>query len=190
MNALDSRLRKGDHVRTGHPRPTDKIASKAIALAVAAALAPTSMPLFAQEGPALDEITVTGSRIVRRDFHANSPILTLESETFENISTVAIETFPNPRPERDFEIAISCPEFTSVCPKTGHPDFGTILYVYDKAGNRTSKSTNGVVDYYGVNAATNRLEWVNRGTNAAPTSSSERVPRPTPRRGASSSRRR
>jgi 7-cyano-7-deazaguanine reductase len=37
-----------------------------------------------------------------------------------------IETFPNPRPGREFEIAIDCPEFTSMCPKTGLPDFGTI----------------------------------------------------------------
>jgi 7-cyano-7-deazaguanine reductase len=45
-------------------------------------------------------------------------------------STAMIETFPNPRPERDFEIAISCPEFTSVCPKTGLPDFGEIRITY------------------------------------------------------------
>ncbi len=42
----------------------------------------------------------------------------------------ALETFPNPRPERDFEIAIDFPEFTSVCPKTGLPDFGTIRVRY------------------------------------------------------------
>jgi 7-cyano-7-deazaguanine reductase len=41
-----------------------------------------------------------------------------------------LETFQNPRPERDFEIAISCPEFTSVCPKTGLPDFGEIRITY------------------------------------------------------------
>ena len=41
-----------------------------------------------------------------------------------------IETFPNPRPERDYEIAINCPEFTSMCPKTGLPDFGEIRIVY------------------------------------------------------------
>jgi 7-cyano-7-deazaguanine reductase len=41
-----------------------------------------------------------------------------------------IETFPNPRPGRDFEIAIRCPEFTSVCPKTGLPDFGEIRITY------------------------------------------------------------
>ena len=45
-------------------------------------------------------------------------------------STTTLETFPNPRPERDFEIAISCPEFTSVCPKTGLPDFGEIRITY------------------------------------------------------------
>ena len=45
-----------------------------------------------------------------------------------------LETFPNPRPERDFEIEIRCPEFTAVCPKTGLPDFGEIriTYVPDK----------------------------------------------------------
>jgi 7-cyano-7-deazaguanine reductase len=45
-------------------------------------------------------------------------------------STTTIETFPNPRPERDFEIVITCPEFTSVCPKTGLPDFGEIRITY------------------------------------------------------------
>jgi 7-cyano-7-deazaguanine reductase len=43
---------------------------------------------------------------------------------------VAIETFPNARPERDYEILIRCPEFTSVCPKTGLPDFGEIVIRY------------------------------------------------------------
>jgi 7-cyano-7-deazaguanine reductase len=42
----------------------------------------------------------------------------------------AIETFPSPRPEREFEIAINCPEFTSLCPKTGLPDFGEIRIRY------------------------------------------------------------
>ena len=45
-------------------------------------------------------------------------------------STGELETFPNPRPERDFEITINCPEFTSVCPKTGLPDFGEIRITY------------------------------------------------------------
>jgi 7-cyano-7-deazaguanine reductase len=46
------------------------------------------------------------------------------------MSSSTIETFPNPRPERDYEIVISCPEFTSVCPKTGLPDFGDIRITY------------------------------------------------------------
>ncbi len=41
-----------------------------------------------------------------------------------------LETFPNPRPERDYEIQIRCPEFTSMCPKTGQPDFGEIAITY------------------------------------------------------------
>src|SRR3954471_12598033 len=46
------------------------------------------------------------------------------------MSSSTLETFPNPRPERDYEIAISCSEFTSVCPKTGLPDFGEIRITY------------------------------------------------------------
>ncbi|HXH61918.1 MAG TPA: preQ(1) synthase [Fimbriimonadaceae bacterium] len=45
------------------------------------------------------------------------------------MSTV-IETFPNPAPERDYVITHTCPEFTSVCPKTGQPDFATIDLEY------------------------------------------------------------
>ncbi len=41
-----------------------------------------------------------------------------------------LETFANQFPDRDYEIEISCPEFTAVCPKTGQPDFGTILITY------------------------------------------------------------
>ena len=43
---------------------------------------------------------------------------------------VVLETFPNPRPERDYQIEIRAPEFTSVCPKTGMPDFGEIIIRY------------------------------------------------------------
>jgi 7-cyano-7-deazaguanine reductase len=46
------------------------------------------------------------------------------------MSSPTLETFPNPRPGRDYEIAIRCPEFTSVCPKTGLPDFGEIRITY------------------------------------------------------------
>ncbi|MFN8221056.1 MAG: preQ(1) synthase [Fimbriimonadales bacterium] len=43
---------------------------------------------------------------------------------------VQIETFPNPAPHRDYVITHVCPEFTSVCPKTGQPDFATIELEY------------------------------------------------------------
>lgn len=50
-------------------------------------------------------------------------------------STSPLETFDNPNPERDYEIAFECPEFTCLCPLTGQPDFATIRirYVPDQA---------------------------------------------------------
>lgn len=44
-----------------------------------------------------------------------------------------IDTFANPSPDRDYTIEIVCPEFTSLCPKTGQPDFGTITFTYTPA---------------------------------------------------------
>ncbi len=41
-----------------------------------------------------------------------------------------LETFENQYPSRDYTIEIVCPEFTSVCPKTGQPDFGTLVFRY------------------------------------------------------------
>jgi len=45
-----------------------------------------------------------------------------------------LETFPNPNPERDYEISFEAPEFTCLCPMTGQPDFATIRirYIPDK----------------------------------------------------------
>src|SRR5207237_9859771 len=45
-------------------------------------------------------------------------------------SATQLETFPNQYPNRDYTIEIVCPEFTSICPITGQPDFGTITYHY------------------------------------------------------------
>jgi len=45
-------------------------------------------------------------------------------------NTSLLETFENPYPNRDYEIVIEQPEFTSLCPKTGHPDFATIRITY------------------------------------------------------------
>jgi 7-cyano-7-deazaguanine reductase len=41
-----------------------------------------------------------------------------------------LETFENQFPDRDYRIEIVCPEFTSVCPRTGQPDFGTLTITY------------------------------------------------------------
>ena len=41
-----------------------------------------------------------------------------------------LETFPNPNPERDYEISFEAPEFTCLCPMTGQPDFATIRIRY------------------------------------------------------------
>ena len=41
-----------------------------------------------------------------------------------------LETFPNPKPGRDYRIDFECPEFTALCPRTGQPDFATIKISY------------------------------------------------------------
>jgi 7-cyano-7-deazaguanine reductase len=58
--------------------------------------------------------------------HENRP----ECYNFSTMPASQLETFPNPEPGRDYEIRIRCPEFTSVCPKTGLPDFGEIVIIY------------------------------------------------------------
>ena len=45
-------------------------------------------------------------------------------------ATDTLETFPNPKSERDFTIRIDVPEFTCLCPKTGQPDFATLEIEY------------------------------------------------------------
>jgi 7-cyano-7-deazaguanine reductase len=78
-------------------------------------------------------------------------------------ATSVLETFPNPRPERDFEIAIDCPEFTSMCPKTGLPDFGTIRirYVPDRLCLELKALKYYLVEYRSLGifyeAATNKI---------------------------------
>jgi outer membrane receptor protein involved in Fe transport len=68
-----------------------------LAAAIATALS-SAQPTFAQETQP-EEITVTGSRIVRRDFEASSPITTVESSRFEESSTIAIESVVNQLPQ-------------------------------------------------------------------------------------------
>ena len=44
--------------------------------------------------------------------------------------TKQLETFPNPKRDRDYHITFDCPEFTCLCPMTGQPDFATIVIDY------------------------------------------------------------
>ena len=54
-------------------------------------------------------------------------------EELKNMSTKPsrdLQSFPNPKPERDYEIHFDCPEFTCLCPATGQPDFAKIRIRY------------------------------------------------------------
>ncbi len=97
-----------------------------------------------------------------------------------------LDTFPNPNPDRDYEIEFDCPEFTCLCPLTGQPDFAhfKITYVpnekcvelkslklylwsYRNEGAFHEKVTNDILDDL-VNAMKPRLieirgEWFMRG---------------------------
>ena len=79
------------------------------------------------------------------------------------VMSLTIETFPNPRPERDYEIEIRCPEFTSMCPKTGLPDFGEIVirYTPDRACIELKSLKYYLLDYRNrgifYEAATNQI---------------------------------
>ncbi len=73
------------------------IASGGALLGAALAIAPT--PASAQDDQLLEEVTVTGSRIPRRDFSANSPITTVGQEIFETTATVGVETVLNQLPQ-------------------------------------------------------------------------------------------
>ncbi len=44
--------------------------------------------------------------------------------------TRKLKTFPNPFPQRDYEIEFDCPEFTCLCPLTGQPDFARLRITY------------------------------------------------------------
>ena len=74
-------------------------------------------PVTAQEaesGSILEEITVTGTRIVRRDFVSNSPIVTVETEQFESRTGLNIESYLNQMPNYN----------PATTPVTGQADVG------------------------------------------------------------------
>ena len=48
----------------------------------------------------------------------------------ESPDAAVLETVPNPHPRLSYVVRFTCPEFTSLCPVTGQPDFATITIVY------------------------------------------------------------
>lgn len=56
-------------------------------------------------------------------------------ETVRRLKTPGIDVWHNKYPDRDYVITIDIPEFTSVCPKTGLPDFANVIirYIPDKS---------------------------------------------------------
>jgi len=53
-----------------------------------------------------------------------------KTEYKQNYAPEILETFVNKHPENDYRVRFECPEFTSLCPITGQPDFATILIDY------------------------------------------------------------
>jgi 7-cyano-7-deazaguanine reductase len=57
------------------------------------------------------------------------PARALTAEQIAEPRTI-LDTFPNPQPGRDYEVRFVFPEFTSICPVTGQPDFATFTITY------------------------------------------------------------
>lgn len=53
-----------------------------------------------------------------------------QSQQPQHPDEAEMDTFPNPAPGRDFVITLDCPEFTTLCPITGQPDFAHIMIQY------------------------------------------------------------
>ena len=51
-------------------------------------------------------------------------------EAIQRAGAEPLERWPNPAPDRDYLIHLEHPEFTALCPRSGYPDFGTIIVDY------------------------------------------------------------
>lgn len=67
--------------------------------------------------------------LIHRIGPQHHPRIEIMSDKFRD----KLESFENQFPNRDYKIEIVCPEFTSVCPKTGQPDFGALTFEYTPA---------------------------------------------------------
>src|SRR5262245_18018666 len=132
---------------------------RAVRCAIAAAAASTVQPVFAQSAPTpentLDEITVVGSRIVRKDYQATSPVVTVSEDTFKLSGEPQIEVVLNTLPQLVPSITT-----TSNNPSNGGQSnvdlrgLGTVRTLVLVDGARTTPSNvNGVVDLNTIPAA-------------------------------------
>ena len=65
-----------------------------------------------------------------REYTAPLTQLGQRAELPETPEDARLETFPNPHPDLDYVIRLTAPEFTTVCPLTGQPDFSTLIVDY------------------------------------------------------------
>jgi len=76
----------------------------------------------------LNESHSASFNIEHSPFNIQHLLLTLDP--MPSTPSRELTTFPNPNPERDYEIAFEAPEFTCLCPMTAQPDFATIRIRY------------------------------------------------------------
>src|SRR5688572_7451003 len=150
-----------------------------LSMSIAVALGSAPAALRAQEPTAprsqLEEVVVTGTRIVRQDLVANSPIQTVDSEFFENSSTVAIETMLNQLPQ--FVPAITQFDTGNVQPSATNTTGANTISLRGLGANRNLVLFDGrraqpvnsllVVDTNSIpSAAIERVEVVTGGASA------------------------
>lgn len=145
-----------------------------LSMSIAATLGSVPSMLSAQQ-PSGDEVIVTGTRIVQRDLVANSPIQTVDSQFFENSSTVGIETMLNQLPQ--FVPAITQFDTANVQPSATNTTGANTISLRGLGSNRNLVLFDGrraqpvnsllVVDTNSIPAAAiERVEVVTGGASA------------------------
>ncbi|NOZ66397.1 MAG: NADPH-dependent 7-cyano-7-deazaguanine reductase QueF, partial [Alphaproteobacteria bacterium] len=65
-----------------------------------------------------------------KDIYQGLSQLGKDTKAPENPDEARLDRVPNPRPDSDYFVRFTCPEFTSLCPVTGQPDFAHIVIDY------------------------------------------------------------
>jgi outer membrane receptor protein involved in Fe transport len=129
----------------------------------------STVPAFAQDGDKVEKVTVTGTRLKKRDYNTTSPVTTVGSQTFEMTNTNSVERLLNELPQL-------VPGNTFTSNNSGGEDFATID-LRGLGANRTlvlvngnrlpASSTTGVVDINTIPAGlVDRVEVVTGGASA------------------------